>query len=253
MKLLDHPTLTWGFKAEADPGTAGRAIAYPRGRVLGGSSSINGMVYVAANPRTSTIGPNSATGVGPGRPAAFFREAENWEGDADAGPWQRRARYSLQDRGHAAAVPEAIGRAADFGLEYPRVTTCRGTARATAIGWVQQTRGGRQAGQCGTSYPAPGDEAARTSTSSPMLSFTASCSMAHVRSVEYSRGGTVETGRWRRPSDPCQPAQSDRRTFLQLSGIGDPEHLDGSAFVHHRLPGLAGTCRTTFLRGSPAM
>ena len=38
MKLLDHKQLTWGFKAEADPGTAGRAIAYPRGRVLGGSS-----------------------------------------------------------------------------------------------------------------------------------------------------------------------------------------------------------------------
>ena len=50
MKLLDHPTLTWGFKAEADPGTAGRAIAYPRGRVLGGSSSINGMIYVRGQP-----------------------------------------------------------------------------------------------------------------------------------------------------------------------------------------------------------
>ena len=31
MKLLDHTLLTWGFKAEADPGTNGRAIAYPRG------------------------------------------------------------------------------------------------------------------------------------------------------------------------------------------------------------------------------
>jgi choline dehydrogenase len=44
MKLLDHPTLTWGFKAEADPGINGRVINYPRGRVLGGSSSINGMI-----------------------------------------------------------------------------------------------------------------------------------------------------------------------------------------------------------------
>src|SRR5881227_3302487 len=37
MKMLDHPTLTWGFRAEPDPGTNGRAILYPRGRVLGGS------------------------------------------------------------------------------------------------------------------------------------------------------------------------------------------------------------------------
>ena len=50
MKLLDHPTLTWGFKAEPDPGIDGRAILYPRGRVLGGSSSINGMIYVRGQP-----------------------------------------------------------------------------------------------------------------------------------------------------------------------------------------------------------
>jgi choline dehydrogenase-like flavoprotein len=40
MKLLDHKQLTWGFKAEADPGTNGRAIAYPRGRVLGPGGEI---------------------------------------------------------------------------------------------------------------------------------------------------------------------------------------------------------------------
>jgi choline dehydrogenase len=50
MKLLDHPTLTWGFKTEADPGTNGRAIPCPRGRVLGGSSSINGLIYIRGQP-----------------------------------------------------------------------------------------------------------------------------------------------------------------------------------------------------------
>ena len=46
IKLLDHPTLTWGFKADRDSGLNGREIPYPRGRVLGGSSSINGMIYI---------------------------------------------------------------------------------------------------------------------------------------------------------------------------------------------------------------
>ena len=50
MKLLDHPKLTWGFKAEPDPGVNNRAILYPRGRVLGGSVSINGMIYVRGQP-----------------------------------------------------------------------------------------------------------------------------------------------------------------------------------------------------------
>lgn len=51
MKLLDHPTLTWGYKADADSGLDGRVISYPRGRVLGGSSSINGMIYIRGHPR----------------------------------------------------------------------------------------------------------------------------------------------------------------------------------------------------------
>ena len=56
MKLLDHPTLTWGFKAEPDPGTAGRAILYPRGKVLGGirRGSKNSRSKWRSEPRRST-------------------------------------------------------------------------------------------------------------------------------------------------------------------------------------------------------
>jgi choline dehydrogenase len=49
MKLLDHEHLTWDFKAEADPGSNGRTIAYPR-PLLGGSSSINGLIYIRSQP-----------------------------------------------------------------------------------------------------------------------------------------------------------------------------------------------------------
>src|SRR5438045_3308715 len=45
MKMLDHKTLTWGYRAEPDPGTAGRAILYPRGRGIGRASSIDGLMY----------------------------------------------------------------------------------------------------------------------------------------------------------------------------------------------------------------
>ena len=50
IKLMDHPRLTWGFKAEPDPGVNGREILYRRGRVLGGSSSINGLIYIRGQP-----------------------------------------------------------------------------------------------------------------------------------------------------------------------------------------------------------
>ncbi|HUB13635.1 MAG TPA: GMC family oxidoreductase N-terminal domain-containing protein [Acetobacteraceae bacterium] len=45
MKLLFHPAYTWQFKTEPSQGTAGRQISTTQGRTLGGSSSINGMVY----------------------------------------------------------------------------------------------------------------------------------------------------------------------------------------------------------------
>ena len=45
-RLLNHPTLNWCFETEPDDNVNGRRIPIPRGKVLGGSSSINGMLYV---------------------------------------------------------------------------------------------------------------------------------------------------------------------------------------------------------------
>ena len=50
LKLIRNPRVNWMYASEPEPGTAGRAIHWPRGRVLGGSSSINGMLYVRGNP-----------------------------------------------------------------------------------------------------------------------------------------------------------------------------------------------------------
>ena len=44
MKMYD-----WGFRTEPEPHLGGRRLATPRGKVIGGSSSINGMVYVRGN------------------------------------------------------------------------------------------------------------------------------------------------------------------------------------------------------------
>ena len=50
LKLLYHPVVNWNYSAEPAPGSAGRRIHWPRGKTLGGSSSINGMLYVRGNP-----------------------------------------------------------------------------------------------------------------------------------------------------------------------------------------------------------
>jgi choline dehydrogenase len=84
IKLLDHPTLTWGFKADTKADLNGREIPYPRGKVLGGSSSINGMIYIRSQPEDydhwAQLG-NRGWGAQDVFP--YFRKAENWEGPAD--------------------------------------------------------------------------------------------------------------------------------------------------------------------------
>jgi choline dehydrogenase len=45
-KTMYHPTISWNFATQAEPELAGRSVPWPRGRVLGGSSAINGLIYI---------------------------------------------------------------------------------------------------------------------------------------------------------------------------------------------------------------
>ena len=49
-KTMHHPVLNWGFWTEPDPNMNGRRIYWPRGRTLGGSSAVNGMIQIRGQP-----------------------------------------------------------------------------------------------------------------------------------------------------------------------------------------------------------
>src|SRR5271154_2729296 len=49
-KLFANPKLNWMYESEPEPELEGRSMYQPRGKVLGGTSSINGMVYMRGNP-----------------------------------------------------------------------------------------------------------------------------------------------------------------------------------------------------------
>ena len=48
---IGNPRTDWLFHTEPDPGLNGRSLRYPRGKVLGGCSSINGMIYMRGQSR----------------------------------------------------------------------------------------------------------------------------------------------------------------------------------------------------------
>lgn len=76
----------WGLQTDPEPHLGGRVLATPRGKVIGGSSSINGMVYVRGHARDfdhwAEIG---ATGWSYADVLPYFRRMENWHGGADGG------------------------------------------------------------------------------------------------------------------------------------------------------------------------
>lgn len=49
-KTMHNPTVDWCYRTEPDPGLNGRSLDWPRGKVLGGSSSLNGLLYVRGQP-----------------------------------------------------------------------------------------------------------------------------------------------------------------------------------------------------------
>lgn len=71
----------WGFHSEPEPHLGGRVLATPRGRVIGGSSSINGMVYVRGHARDfDTWEEMGAQGWSYADVLPYFKRMENWHG-----------------------------------------------------------------------------------------------------------------------------------------------------------------------------
>jgi choline dehydrogenase len=82
---MNSKTYNWGYRSEPEPNLGGRRIACPRGKVLGGSSSINGMVYVRGHPLDfERWEEEGAKGWGYGNVLPYFRRAESFQGSADA-------------------------------------------------------------------------------------------------------------------------------------------------------------------------
>src|ERR1700753_3339085 len=82
--LLNHKTLNWNFQMEAEEGMAGRRIPCPRARPLGGSSSINGMIYVRGQPLDyDTWGQLGNRGWSYEQVLPYFKKSENYEGESD--------------------------------------------------------------------------------------------------------------------------------------------------------------------------
>src|ERR1700738_677941 len=154
-KMLDHPTLTWKYRSEPDAGTNGRAIVYTRGKVIGGSSSINGLVYIRGQPEDydhwAQLG-NRGWSWDDCLP--YFRKAERWEGEETEVRGKDGPLFtSRTDRPAICATVVEAGK--ELGLRYCEDVNNLAPGAGDSIGWCQQTRGGRRRASTARTYLRP--------------------------------------------------------------------------------------------------
>ncbi|HEV8678200.1 MAG TPA: choline dehydrogenase [Stellaceae bacterium] len=83
-RLFANPKINWMFESEPEPELEGRTMYQPRGKVLGGTSSINGMVYMRGNPADYDLWrQRGCTGWDWDSVLPYFRKAEDQERGAD--------------------------------------------------------------------------------------------------------------------------------------------------------------------------
>ena len=121
---IDNPRADWRFKTAAEKGLNGRSLLYPRGRVLGGCSSINGMIYMRGQAGdyeswVQATGDDSWSWENALRRYKSFEDyhsaANEWHGKG--GEWtvsRQRLRWPIMDRFKEAAVEAGIPASEDF-------------------------------------------------------------------------------------------------------------------------------------------
>ena len=241
-KMLDHDTLTWKFRSEPDPGTNGRAINYTRGRVIGGSSSINGLIYIRGQPEDydhwAQLG-NRGWSWDDCLP--YFRKAERWEGEgSDARGKEGPLFTSRIDRSPICAA--ALEAGLQLGLEYREDLNDLPPGHKDCVGWCQQTRGGRRRASAARTYLHPALKRPNLQLVTHALVHRIVFDGNRAVGVEFSRGGgpggAVERAEARREVILSAGAIGSPH-ILQLSGVGDPDHLGKIGVpVVHALPGV---------------
>jgi choline dehydrogenase len=251
---IGNPRTDWLYKTEAEPGLNGRSLRYPRGKVLGGCSSINGMIYMRGQARDYD-GWAELTGESAWRwdecLPYFMRHEDHWRLDpkiadqVDAGfrarhghggEWRvekQRLRWDVLDAFARAAEQAGIAPTDDFnggnneGVGYFEVNQRNGLRWNTARAFLRPTCYGRPNFEMWTGVQVEQLEFDHDADGSLQ------CIGARVRTPHG-----VETVRASAEVLLCAGAIGSVQV-LQLSGIGDPEVLRGAGVTpRHTLTGV---------------
>jgi choline dehydrogenase len=216
-KLFKDKTVNWMYQTEPEPGLDGRSVFQPRGKVLGGSSSINGLLYVRGQHQDyDRWRQRGNAGWGYDDVLPYFKKAENQQRGADefhgvGGP------LPVSDPRHADPISAAFIRAAaETGI--PTNPDFNGATQEGAGFFQTTTRQGRRASTA-VAYLGPAKNRSNLRIETSALAQRILFEGRRAVGLEYRQGNAVKTATARREVLVSSGAYNSPQ-LLQLSGVG---------------------------------
>jgi choline dehydrogenase len=235
--LIRNPLVNWNFTTEPEKGTGERRMEWPRGRVMGGSSSINGMLYVRGAPADfDGWAQMGARGWSYDDVLPYFKKSEHYVQGGDPEVRGQGGPLKVEDYRTILPLTHRFVEAAQQ-AGFPFNPDLNGKQRA-GVGYSQMTRRGRLRGSTAQTFlraarHLPGLRVETEAQGGKLLFEGKRCV-----GVSFRRGGSVTAVRANREVIVCGGTINSPH-ILQISGIGPAEHLQALGIpVVHDLPGV---------------
>ena len=241
-RLIENPAANWLYSSEPDEGSGQRRIPVPRGKLLGGSSAINGMVFVRGQSQDyDTWAQLGNRGWSYREVLPIFRDMESYQGEGDAEYRGRSGPLKVTENVETGPLYGALIKAAgEVGI---RPTRDYNGAAQDGIGMTQTTiRAGRRMSTA-VCYLDPARGRANLTIQANALTEGLLFDGTRCTGVRYSVNGEQREARAGREVI-LSAGSINSPQLLELSGIGQPDLLQRLGIeVRHALKGVGENLR----------
>ena len=249
LKLLYNPLVNWNYATDPEPGAAGRRIHWPRGRVLGGSSSINGMLWIRGNPADyDGWAQMGCKGWSFDEVLPHFKSIERY---APGAAEQRGKSGPILVEDYRTTLPlthRFVDAAQQAGIA---LTKDLNGCQQEGVGYSQMSRNGRFRGSTARTFLAQAKGRPNLRIETKAFATRLLLRRRALRGRRLPSGPTRATHQGRPREVILSGGTVNSPHLLQVSGVGPAAHLQSIGVpVVHDLPGSAPTCPITMQSAS---
>ena len=241
---LSNTRFDWAFRTSPQGELSGRQIAYPRGRCIGGTGSINYMIYLRGHPTDyDTWAQMGATGWGWDDVLPYFKKTENWQVDGDPSIHGDNGPLTVTEPGERSPLTDTfINACQQAGIPFnPDLNG----ANLDGCGYFPATIQGNQRGSTAQTYLATAMERPNLTVVTGATVMSLQIQGNRVNGVNFVAAG--ELHRATAQETVLSAGAIGSPQIMQLSGIGPAELLnDVGVAVKHDLRGVGENLQDHF-------